>query len=355
VAGFYIGSYASEEAEGVLYCHLDPASGELRVEGGMSGVENPSFLALNRQRTRLYCVSEGESFQGSPYGGVAACGLEGESSIPRMLNTMPSMGTAPCHISLSADERYLFAANYSSGNVAVYPVQEDGSLEPVSDIQQHQGSSLNPERQEGPHAHMIQPTEDGCYVVTADLGLDQLLVYGFDVQAGTLNPLPEKTLQIAPGEGPRHFIFHPAHPRLYLINELGNTLMTFAVDLPSCSIKGPLQTISTLPDGFQDTSFTADLHLHPNGKFLYGSNRGHNSLVCCRVDPEDQMLTVKSHTSSGGDFPRNFAIAPSGRFLIVANQDSSSLQSFSLNPDTGALAPLHSLTLEVKPVCILFA
>ena len=352
--GFYIGSYASKEEKGILFCKLNPDTGEMKIEDGIAGIANPSFLALNKDRTRLYSVSEEENFQGEPSGGLASYRIDNGIRIPHLLNTMPSMGKAPCHISLSPDEKFLFAANYTSGNISSYFLNDDGSLKVLSDTKQHHGSSLNPERQEGPHAHMIQPTQDGNFVVTADLGMDQLLIYGFDSKKGKFIDLPEKTVKVSPGQGPRHFIFHPNHPRLYLINELGNTLMTFSINLSSCLIKGPDQTIETLPPDFNKTSYTADLHLHPNGKFLYGSNRGHNSLVCYSVDPEDQSLSVRSHTPSGGIFPRNFAIEPSGKILIAANQDSFNLQSFSVNPDSGALSPLHSLKLEVKPVCVLF-
>ena len=202
---------------------------------------------------------------------------------------------APCHISLSRNEKFLFAANYTSGNISSYFLNDNGSLKVLSDTKQHHGSSLNPERQEGPHAHMIQPTQDGNFVVTADLGMDQLLIYGFDSKREFID-LPDKTVKVSPGQGPRHFIFIQIILELYLINELGNTLMTFSINLSSCLIEGPDQTIETLPSDFNETSYTADLHLHPNGKFLYGSESSHNSLVCFSVDPEDQSLSVRSHT-----------------------------------------------------------
>ena len=219
--GFYIGSYASKEEKGILFCKLNPDTGEMKIEDGIAGIANPSFLALNKDRTRLYSVSEEENFQGEPSGGLASYKIVYGINIPHLLNTMPSMGKAPCHISLSPDEKFLFAANYTSGNISSYFLNDDGSLKVLSDTKQHHGSSLNPERQEGPHAHMIQPTQDGNFVVTADLGMDQLLIYGFDSKKGKFIDLPEKTVKVTPGQGPRHFIFHPNHPRLYLINELG--------------------------------------------------------------------------------------------------------------------------------------
>jgi 6-phosphogluconolactonase len=242
-------------------------------------------------------------------------------------------------------------ANYGGGSVACLPINDDGSLRPATGFVQHQGSSVNPQRQKEPHAHSINLDSSGRYALAADLGLDRVLIYRLD--NGRLIPAAEPFASVAPGAGPRHLALHPNGRYAYVINELGNTVTAFDLDSRSGALK-EIQAISTLPGGFGGQSYTAEVVVHPNGKFLYGSNRGHDSLAIFRLDPESGKMTPAGHRPTQGKFPRNFAIDPSGAFLLAANQESDSVVVFRIDPGTGALTPTGQ-TLDIgKPVCVRF-
>jgi 6-phosphogluconolactonase len=246
----------------------------------------------------------------------------------------------------------VFVANYSSGSVAAFPIQADGGLAPASAKAQHEGSGPNTRRQQGPHAHSINLDPTNSYVYAADLGIDKLMIYKLDLDKGTLASNSIPSVDIAPGSGPRHLTFHPSKPYMYLINEMGNTIMVFTFDAATGNVT-LLQTVPSLPEGWEGRNTTADIHIEPTGRFLYGSNRGHHSLVTYEIG-EDGLLTLVGHILTMGQTPRNFVIHPNGRFLLVANQDTNNVVVFNLDPQAGALSPTGYQISSYKPVCLVF-
>jgi len=243
-------------------------------------------------------------------------------------------------------------ANYGSGSVAAYPIGKDGALGEAASVHQHRGTGGDPARQEGPHAHCIRPDTSNGHVLAADLGIDQIRVYQLDAAAASLLPGDPVAVEVMPGSGPRHLEFSQDGRYLYVINELGNTVMAYAYDGDAGAITH-LQTISALPEGWSGTSYCADVHLHPNGRWLYGSNRGHDSIVGYAIDAASGELTLIGHWSCGGAWPRNFCIAPDGQHLLVANQNSNNIVVLAIDGDTGALTPTDHVLAVSAPVCLL--
>ncbi|PYV29314.1 MAG: hypothetical protein DMG22_23340 [Acidobacteria bacterium] len=256
-------------------------------------------------------------------------------------------------MSLDKAGKFVMAANYTGGSVAVFPVLADGRLGEASAFVQHHGSSVNPERQEGPHAHSIAPSPDNRFVLAADLGLDRLLVYHFDPAQGSLKPNDPPFATVKPGAGPRHFAFHPGGRFVYTINEMGSTITAFSYDAMRGSLR-EFQTVSTLPKDFAGASDTAEIEVHPSGKFLYGSNRGHDSIAVFAIDDKMGTLTPVEHVPTEGKTPRSFAIDPAGSYLLVANQDSDNLVVFRIDARTGRLAPSDKVSDVPSPVCVIF-
>jgi len=347
----YIGTYTTGESKGIYIYSLDTSSGALEEVGKTTGIENPTFLAIHPGRCYLYSVSEVRDYRGRHSGAVAAYSIDRRSGRLTHLNRQPSQGVGPCHVSVDRSGRFVLVANYESGSIAVFPIQRDGSLGDATEAIQHQGSSVDPRRQKGPHAHSINPSPDNRYMLVADLGLDKLLVYRFDSTAGKLALHQE--VRARPGAGPRHLDFHPSGKHAYLINEIDSTMMAFAYDESEGKLT-EIQTLPALPEGFSGTNSCADVHVHPSGRFLYGSNRGHDSIVICEIDRRTGKLTTVGHEPSQGRNPRNFAIDPSGTFLFAENQDSSTIVAFRIDRESGRLHPT-GLTVEVpNPVCLRF-
>lgn len=343
----YVGTY-TEHIFGYTY---HPETGELEPLGTYPSGPSPSFLALHPNGRVLYTVNEVAEFGGERSGAVAAFAIDRTSGALTLQNRQSSKGEGPCHLTVESSGRYLFVANYGSGSVAMLPIRDDGSLHPASDFHQHEGSSVNPSRQEGPHAHSVTVDPTNTYVIAADLGLDKLLLYRIDAERGKLLPNPSQPfVAIRAGAGPRHFTFHPHGKFGYVINELDNTVTAFAY---RDGVLRELQHISTLPEGFSGTSYCADIHLHPNGRFLYGSNRGHDSIVVFAVG-NDGMLTPLQHEPTQGNFPRNFALDPTGNYLLVANQNGNNIVVFRVVPETGRLSPTGNVYEAPRPVCIQF-
>jgi 6-phosphogluconolactonase len=282
---------------------------------------------------------------------VTAFALDPETGALTMLNQQSSEGPGPCYISVDDTGRFALVANYAGGSVGILPIKEDGTLAPASDFVQHTGSSANPRRQAGPHAHSIQPDPTNCYAFAADLGLDKLMIYKLDLDEGKLEPNAQPWAELAPGSGPRHFAFHPNGEYVYIITELGNTIVAFSYDSEHGTLE-EIETVSTLPKGFEDRNHCADIHFSPSGKFLYGSNRGHDSIVIFAVDKETGKLTYVDRESTRGEIPRNFCIDPSGEFLLVANQDTDNIVSFRIDQDTGTLTPTGYQATVSMPVCL---
>jgi 6-phosphogluconolactonase len=350
----YVGTYTGKGgARGIELLRLDPASGDLRPVGTAAEAANPSFLAIHPNRKYLYAVNEVGDFEGRKTGVVSAFGIDPATGALRALNRQASEGTGPCHVSVDPSGRCVLVANYGGGSVAALPIREDGSLGPAGSSVKHQGSGPNPRRQEGPHAHCIVADPAGRFAFAADLGLDKILVYRLDAAAAALAPHEPPSAAVDPGSGPRHFTFHPGGKWAYVINELASTVTAFRYDAAR-GVLEPFQTVSTLPADFNGTNYTAEVVVAPDGRTLYGSNRGHDSLAVFRIDASDGRLTPAGHVSTGGKTPRNFAIAPGGRWLLAANQNSDSIVVFGVDPETGGLTPAGKSVQVPKPVCVRF-
>jgi 6-phosphogluconolactonase len=354
----YVGTYTSIDpeprgrGEGIYVFRLDSTNGALEPVSMTAGVPNPSFLALHPDGRTLYAANETTTLDGQPGGAVSAFAVDRGSGELTFLNRQPSHGTDPCHVSIDASGGNVFVANYTSGSVAVLPVEAHGRLAPASDVHQHRGSGQDSQRQEGPHAHFITLDPTNRYVLASDLGLDQVFVYRLDPERGTLTAHEPPAVSLTPGSGPRHLAFHPSRPVVYVINELASTISTCAWDEVAGALR-VLGTSSTLPDGFDGRNSCAEVRVTPSGRFVYGSNRGHDSIAIFAVDPADGTLTTAGHVSTGGANPRNFTIDPSGTLLLAANQDSDTIVAFRMDPDTGALHPTGQVTSLPSPVCVL--
>ena len=347
----YIGTYTSGRSEGIYIYRMNLMTGELKHFKTVKGVVNPSFLAIDSQRHHLYAVNEVMELAGKPGGGVSAFAIDEKSGDLRFLNQQSSLGGAPCHVTVDRTGKFVLVANYGGGNVSVLPIQRDGSLGAATDMVQHQGSSINTQRQKGPHAHCIILDRSNRYAFAADLGLDKIMIYRFDAKKGKLTSHKAPSAQVKLGAGPRHFTFHPHSSYAFVINELDSTVTAFIYDGVRGTLK-EVQTISTLPEGFSGTNYCADIHVSPSGKFLYGSNRGHDSIVAFAIDERTGKLTLIGHESTRGKTPRNFTIDPTGKFLLAANQGSDTVVSFRIDPVKGSLSPTGHVTEVPTPVCL---
>lgn len=349
----YFGTYTQgSKSKGIYRYWFDPASGKLTPAGAPAETENPSFLAIHPNGKLLFAVNELATYEGKKSGAVSSFSIDGKSGALTPINQQPSLGAAPCHLVIDRAGTHVLLANYTGGSVAVLPFDERGRLGKASSFIQHEGMSVLP-RQKEPHAHSINLDAGGRFAVVADLGLDKLLVYRYDAERGKLMPNDPPGTAVAPGSGPRHFAFHPAGRFAYVINEIANTVTAFRYGADR-GVLETLQTISTLPEGYEGKSYTAEVQVHPSGRFVYGSNRGHNSIAMFRVDEKTGRLTSLGQQSTGGKSPRNFGIDPSGRYLLAANQDSGNVVVFRIGGDSGKLEPA-GIEIEVpKPVCVKF-
>lgn len=338
---FYVGTYNTESEKAISLCSLSLSSGEMRVIKGTEGIENPSFLALNGAGSVLYAVSEKDQ------GEVYAFAIDPVSKVLSPLGSRPTEGGAPCYVSVSPKEDYIFVSNYSGGNVNVFPVNDDGSLQEMSDQVKHAGSGTREDRQDAPHPHSVIPDRSGRHILVCDLGLDQIVIYR--LEDGKLAKHNELNLQ--PGSGPRHLAAHPTGQWIYLANELNCTVTVIANDETAGNLS-ILQQLSTLPDhyiaGSDDTA--ADIHVSSCGRFLYVSNRGQDSVALFHINQSTGLLEAVDWQITGGRTPRNFAII--GDKLLAANQNSDNITSFSIDSESGRLIPTGN-ELEMKsPVCI---
>jgi 6-phosphogluconolactonase len=345
----YVGTYTDGTSEGIYRAELDPATGRVSRPVLVATAANPSFLARHPSRPVLYAVSETSGGPGGA-GSVSAFAVRPDGMLTK-INEQSSGGSDPCYVSVAASGSHVLVANYTGGSVASFRVRSDGGLEAAASIVQHEGSSVT-DRQKGPHAHSIVPAPGGRFVVAADLGIDRLLVYDLDPQTGRLAANVPPAIASPAGAGPRHVAFHPQGDALYAINELASTVSTYAWD----DVRGVLTergTVSTLPDGFAEPNTTAEVTVHPTGRFVYGSNRGHDSIAVFRVNA-DRTLTRTSVTPTGGRTPRHFAVDPTGRFLLAANQRSDSITVFRVDQETGALTDASETISVGSPVCVRF-
>lgn len=349
----YVGTYTSGRSEGIYLYSMNVSSGELKYFNTVKRVIDPSFLAVDRKKRFLYAVNELTEFAGKPGGALSAFSIDQKTGDLTFLNQQPSLGGAPCHVTVDGSGRFVLVANYTGGNVSVLPVLRDGSLGTATDMVQHQGSGVNKERQDAPHAHCVILDRSNRYAFAVDLGLDKVMIYHFDAKAGKLIPARQPWAQLKPGAGPRHFTFHPNGRYAYVINELDSTLTAFSYDKVNGTLRA-MQTVSALPTDFSGKNDCADLHVSPSGKFLYGSNRGHNSIVVFEINESTGKLTYLEHTATQGKTPRNFTVDPTGGFLLVANQESDTVVTLRIDPVTGRLKPTGHVAEVPTPVCLKF-
>ena len=347
----YVGTYTSGKSEGIYRCLMDEGNGAVRCITAFKA-DNPSFLAIDRRRQCLYAVNEVQEFNGKSSGAVSAFSIDPATGNISFINQQPSLGADPCHISLDRKRKFLLVANYTGGSLAVLPVRANGSLGEATDLVQLEGSSIK-EQQKGPHAHCILLDRANRFSLAADLGTDKVMIYRFGAGVGKLKAGTQQFISLAPGAGPRHLTLHPRGKHAYVINELDSTMSVLGYDATRGNLR-VIETVSTLPKDFSGESFCADVHVSPSGRFLYGSNRGHNSIVVFRINESTGRLTYVEHMSTQGNWPRNFVIDPSGRFLLVANQRSDNVVVFRIDPKTGRLTPTGHVAEIPVPVCLKF-
>ncbi len=348
----YIGTYTVRKSKGVYAYRFDARTGQLASLGLAAETISPSFLAVDPRRRFLYAVNEVSNYEGKN-GGVSAFAIDHQAAKLTWLNEVSSRGADPCYVSLDKTGKHVLVANYTGGSVAVFPVLEDGRLGDASAFVQHRGSSVNRERQEGPHAHSIEMSPDNRFAIAADLGLDELLVYRFGPANGTLAANNPPFARVSPGSGPRHFAFHPSGRFIYAVSEMGSMVTAFSYDAKG-GVLHDLQTVSTLPTGFAGNNDDAEIEVHPSGRFVYASNRGHDSIAVFAIDGGKGTLTRVDDVPTRGKTPRNFAIDPTGSYLFAANQDSDNIVIFRIDPRTGRLTPTGQVLEVPTPVCVKF-
>ncbi|MFN7998914.1 MAG: lactonase family protein [Bryobacteraceae bacterium] len=349
----YFGTYTGKGSKGIYSCRFHPSTGKLTPVQLAGETSSPSFLAIDPSSRYLFAANESDSDPALKDGAVTGFSIDRKTGKLTSLNAVTSRGAGPCHLTVSKNGRNVLVANYVGGSVAVMPVKADGMLGESSDFKQHLGSSVDKSRQSEPHAHSVVLTPDNRFAVVADLGLDKLLVYRFDPEKGTLTPNDPPAGHVKPGSGPRHFAFHPNGRFGYVINEMGNTVTAFDWDGERGTFN-EIQNITTLPKDFHGENSTAEIEVHPSGRFLYGSNRGHDSIVVYAIDPAKGTLTFVEDVLTEGKEPRNFALDPTGKYLFAANQNSDTVAVFRVNPKNGRLTFTGQKFEVPSPVCVTF-
>ncbi len=356
----YVGTYtleAGSTSKGIYAYRFDADTSELTSIGLVAETANPSFLAVHPNHKVLYAVNEVGNYKGEKSGAVSAFAIDRATGKLTLLNQVASKGADPCYITVDKTGKYVLVANYTGGSVAVFPVLADGRLGEASTFIQHTGHGADPQRQEGPHAHSIDLSPDNRFAIVDDLGLDETLVYRFDSAKGSLtlnDPQLYTTLAKAdPGAGPRHFAFHSNGKFAYVVNEMQSTVSVFSYD-GAGGVLRRLQTISTFPKEFSAHNDDAEIEVHPSGKFLYASNRGHDSIAVFAIDASKGTLTLIEYASTKGKTPRSFEIAPGGSLLFEANEKSDNIVVFRINLQTGRLTPTGKVLDVAEPVCVKF-
>jgi 6-phosphogluconolactonase len=344
----YVGTYTRGTSKGIYAYKFSSSTGQATPIGMAAESSNPSFLAVHPSGRFLYAVNENDQ------GMVSAFAIDPATANLKLLNHVSSKGASPCHLSVDKTGKWLFVANYTSGSVAAFPINADGSLGEASATFQHSGKSVNPDRQSGPHAHVAAISPDNRFVWVCDLGLDEVLSYRIDPAKGGMTPNDPKFAKVDPGFGPRHVVFRADGKFAYVMGEMGGAVTVFSYNATKGTMQ-QVQVISTLPEGYTGTKSGAEIAIHPSSKFLYASNRGADSIAIFKVDSAKGTLTAAGTVPTGGKTPRNFAIDPSGKFLLAANQDSNNIVVFKIDPQNGGLTPTGA-TIDVgAPVSLVFA
>jgi len=368
----YVGSYSSPQGPegaigqgyGIYLLEMHPATGALRQREVFPSDANPSWLAFDPSRTHLYSVNEVSNYQGAASGSVSVYSIDRPTGHLTLLNTVSSEGAGPAHLSVHPSGKYVFVANYHGGTVAVLPVRTNGELGAATDVI-HDVGTIGPTRassappgtfaisgHDKPHAHMVQSDAAGKFVLASDLGLDQILIWKFDADTGKLSPTKQASVSLPPGDGPRHFVFHPNGRWFYSLQEEASTLVTFDYDVATGKLT-PKQTISTLPKDFKGTNFTSEALISPDARFLYAANRLHDGIACFSIGPAG-LLTFAGEEWTRGDYPRSFNIDPTGNYLYSCNQRADAITTFRINRQTGALSFLGQYTPIGTPAAIIF-
>jgi 6-phosphogluconolactonase len=348
----YVGTYTNGKSEGIYRYRFNPASGELKPAGTTRQVVNPSYLTVSPNGRYLYAVNEVDEFAGKRSGALTAFAVEQTGEL-RMLNQQPSLGGSPCYVEIDGRGNFVLAANYVGGNVSVLPIQPDGSLGAATDLKKYGGSSVNRDRQEGPHAHCIVLDSSNRFAYSCDLGTDRIMIFRFDNRKGKLQPGEQPWFKAKPGAGPRHLTFHPTGQYVFVMNELDSTITAFGRNQANGSLTA-LRTLTTLPADFSGANTGADIHVSADGRFVYCSNRGHNSIAIFAIGRAGDITAV-GHESTRGQTPRNFAIDPSGAYLLAANQKSDNVVVFRRDQRTGRLTATGHVVEVPTPVCLKFA
>ena len=351
----FVGTYTGGKStsQGIYAFRLQPGSTALMPLGLAAETTSPSFIELDPGRGLLFAVNETDQFEGKPTGFVSAFSIDRKTGKLTLINRQPTEGRAPCHLALDKTGRHLVVANYSSGTVTVLPVAADGRLGPPSAVVQHTGSSVNAQRQAGPHAHCTTFDPAQRLLFACDLGLDKVMTYRLDPAKGVLTAHSPAFASVKPGSGPRHMEFRTDGRFAYVLNEMTSTVTGFAYDAKAGSLTEQ-QTISTLPPSFTGQNSGAEIAVHTTGRFLYTSNRGHNSIAVFRIDAAKGTLTFVEAQETGGSTPRHFGIDPTGRYLFAANQASGTIVPFAIDQKSGELEPAGAPIEVPTPVCVKF-
>jgi len=349
----YIGTYTDQAtpSEGIYLYEFDPATAKLDLLGAVGKADDPGFLTLSADGRFLYTINELTQFKGQDGGGVTAFAVDRATGKLTFLNDQPTHGKHPCHITLDPSGRWALVANYSSGSLSIFPVQADGRLGPASSVIQNQGHGPRPE-QEAAHVHSTLFDPTGRYLLVSDLGIDQILIYDFDASTGKPHAHNPAAIHTDAGAGPRHMTFHPNKRWFYQVNELNGSVGAYAFDANQGSFTH-LHTVSTLPADFHDHVNSADIHITPNGKFLYASTRGYDSIAVFAIDQQTGHLSRVELITENINWPRNFAIDGTGEYLLVANQHNNTVVTFRIDATTGRLTQVGDIIQVPFPVCVL--
>lgn len=348
----YVGTYSDRGSKGIYVMEFDRASGKLSELQTLEDKQSPSFLTIHPNRKFLYAVYREGMNEDDKNGTVTAFRIDPKSGKLSKLNEQSSHGAGPCHISIDPKGKLAYVSNYGGGNLAVYPLNPDGSLGMATDVIQHEGSSVNTNRQQAPHMHSIIPSENGDHLYASDLGIDKIMIYRPERERGEIKPAQPAYAASTPGAGPRHFTLHPNGKLAFSIEELSSTIAAYTVDQKTGALKA-VDRVPTLPEGTQvQNNTTADIHVSPDGKYVYASNRGHDSIVIYAIDADSGKLSYVGHEGSGGAHPRNFCIDSQGEFVFVANRDNDNVVIFERDANSGKLSPTGSEAHIPAAVCI---
>lgn len=345
----YFGSYSDKQSSGVHVYILDEQTGKLSLVDQVAGLLNPTFMTISDDKGLLYTYTQAD--EGRDSGSIITYRIDPQTGKLSEAGQQPSQDKSATHINLDHAERFAMTVSYSEGTINLFPVSANGEVGPLSDKVRHEGASVVPKRQASAHPHSIYTDPSDQFVIVPDLGMDKVMVYRLDREQGKFKLHDE--VAVAPGAGPRHFAFHPGHKYAYVINELNSSVTAFTFDQQAGKLQ-EIQTISTLPDDFIGTSSCAEVQVSPCGTYLYGSNRGHDSIVVFAIDSNSGKLTLVQHISTGGEHPRHFSLTPSGRYLLAANKDSDSVHIFKVDRDSGKLKPTGEQVTMPQPTCVRF-